>query len=170
VSILDFLPRDWAAYFAQAYAGEERSLAEVSPCNVSLEGFPPLLIEYGDCECLRDQISAFVRKAVAGGVEVEEIVAPGMVHVFPLFYTLTDDDAPPRKAFEHMERFVDRVMGPLTHRPEVYQGVCAVCSLWHCVPDVIVHHPCLVVPGVLCILGFLAFWAYFSYYMVDNRL
>ena len=85
----DFLPRDWAAYFAQAYAGEKSlaevnpnsnptltltlilTLAEVSPCNVSLAGFPPLLIEYGECECLRDQISVFVENARAAGIEAE---------------------------------------------------------------------------------------------------
>lgn len=43
------------------------------------------LIEYGECECLYNQISIFVEKAKSQVESVTANVAEGMVHVYPLF-------------------------------------------------------------------------------------
>lgn len=107
----DFLPRDWAAKFASAYAGGDENLANASPCTQSLAGLPPLLIEVGDSECLHDQVVAFAEKAEEAGVDVELHVSVGMVHVFPLFLVVSEPDSPPRRAFERLSVFVDRVLG-----------------------------------------------------------
>ena len=32
-------------------------LGQASPCNVSLDNFPPMLVLVGECESLRDQAS-----------------------------------------------------------------------------------------------------------------
>jgi acetyl esterase/lipase len=70
-----------AHMFALGYAGG-RSLRDVSPSSVSLEGFPPLHVEVGDNECLHDQIKAFIVRAEAEGVKVDYPPAgnPGMGH------------------------------------------------------------------------------------------
>jgi acetyl esterase/lipase len=105
----DFLPRDLAAKIALGYAGIH-TLAAASPGNVDLTGFPPLLIEVGDCECLHDQVVRFAGRASAFGINVELHVAPGMVHVFPLFAAFAKADAEPVQAFKRFARFTDRVM------------------------------------------------------------
>jgi len=104
----DYLPRDFSAWLALAYAGEH-TLLEASPSNVSLEKFPPLLVLLGDCECLRDQVVAFVQKAKAAEVEVTMHVEPGMVHVYPMFAMFAKEDSAPLRAFEHMRCFVHHV-------------------------------------------------------------
>ena len=53
---------------------------------------PPLIIEVGECECLRDQVVAFIDRAKAAGVDVEDHLAPGMVHVFPLFVAIAAEN------------------------------------------------------------------------------
>eukprot|EP00656_Telonema_subtile_P055616 TRINITY_DN8666_c0_g1_i4.p1 TRINITY_DN8666_c0_g1~~TRINITY_DN8666_c0_g1_i4.p1 ORF type:complete len:244 (-),score=46.44 TRINITY_DN8666_c0_g1_i4:39-770(-) len=108
----DYLPRDFALWLAKEYAGE-RTLEEISPCNVSLEGFPPLMVEVGSVECLHDQVVAFTAKAREAGVDVTEYVEPGMVHVFPLYAAFAKEDQPPNQAFHHIKDFVIKVLGPL---------------------------------------------------------
>jgi monoterpene epsilon-lactone hydrolase len=123
----DFLPRDWAVRFACAYAGE-RSLREVSPASVSLEGLPPLLIEVGECECLRDQVVAFIARAKEAGVDVEDHLAPGMVHVFPLFVAIAADGSPPHQAFDHLAAFLDKTVGKRAVEVEEFPSRCVTCK------------------------------------------
>ncbi len=112
----DFLPRDWAVRFARAYAGSH-TLAEVSPANVPFSGFPPLLIEVGDAECLHDQVVACCARLEADGVDIQLHVSAGMVHVFPLMYTFSKKGAPPRQAFARAKAFVDQVLGRRRAKP-----------------------------------------------------
>lgn len=62
---------------------------------MELSGLPPLLVEVGECECLRDQVQDFVVRAKAAGVDVEDYLAPGMIHVFPLFTVVAQAGSPP---------------------------------------------------------------------------
>jgi len=111
---LDFLPRDWGAMFANSYAGigtdNPHTLAEVSPCRVDPVGLRPLLVEYGDSECLRDQIENWVKTAKEAGVDITATASAGMVHVFPLFYLMATTDAKKSidDCFERIKHFVDR--------------------------------------------------------------
>jgi epsilon-lactone hydrolase len=56
-----------------------------SPLFGDLEGFPPLLIQVGDAECMRDEAVEFARKAKEAGVDVTLQVWPDMFHVFQGF-------------------------------------------------------------------------------------
>eukprot|EP01035_Chromulina_nebulosa_P016892 gene16892-22381_t len=56
-----------------------------SPTNKDFVGFPPLLVEYGECEILHDQIKVFIDKATAAGVNVQSNCYPDMIHVFQVF-------------------------------------------------------------------------------------
>ncbi len=122
----DFLPRDWAVKFAYAYAGEH-TLREASPCNVSLEGLPPLLIEVGSCECLRDQVLAFIQRGKKAGLDIEDYLCEGMVHVFPLFAAIAAEGTPPHLAFDHLSGFLDRTVGAAGPRRERYASRCKGC-------------------------------------------
>lgn len=107
----DYLSLRWVTEFASAYAGS-RDLREVSPGNVALGGFPPLLVECGECEVLRDQIISFVDKARAAGVDVTLRVEEAMVHVFPVLSFAAPRHLPPHTAFDNIAAFLDRVLQP----------------------------------------------------------
>jgi len=113
----DYLPRDWADMFARAYAGD-RDLSQVSPGNVDLVGLPPLLIMVGECECLHDQVVDFAHRADCAHVECELHIAPGMVHVYPLFYSLSHRGSEAEKAFIYIHDFVNKRLGERALSPE----------------------------------------------------
>ena len=85
----DYLPRDLATLFAEAYIGESTPNGSlnpgVSPVFADLEslrGLPPLLIEAGGSEVLLRQIQRLAERVEAAGVDVRLTVARDMVHVF----------------------------------------------------------------------------------------
>ena len=57
----------------------------VSPIFGDATGLPPLLIQVGEIETLRDDAVGFGAVAVAGGVDCTVEVVPEMVHVFQAF-------------------------------------------------------------------------------------
>lgn len=105
----DFLPPDTARFFAECYAGSH-SLEEVSPINIDFKGFPPMLIVWGELECLDNQIEAFVKKVQSNGVDVCFHRAKDMVHVYPLFGSLASADAEPNTCFKgHLLPFLHKL-------------------------------------------------------------
>mmetsp|Transcript_20465 Transcript_20465/g.53242 ORF Transcript_20465/g.53242 Transcript_20465/m.53242 type:complete len:423 (+) Transcript_20465:367-1635(+) len=81
----DYLPRTPTyPYFARIYAGP-KDLDDVSVLNKDLRGFPPILLEVGAREVLRDQSRAFRERLVAAGVPVTYHEEPGMPHSYQLF-------------------------------------------------------------------------------------
>jgi len=125
----DYLPRDFGAMFARMYAGEKNTLAEVSPSNLSTEGFPPLLVEIGTGECLLDQVRKWTNNAKQDGVKIRCFEEEGMVHVFPLLFAAlanpTKDGgavAAPEAAYIHMQEFMDVVLGNDVSRKNEYFG------------------------------------------------
>jgi epsilon-lactone hydrolase len=57
----------------------------VSPVFADLRGLPPLLVQVGAAELLRDQVATFVERACAAGVDVRATVEPDMVHDWQTF-------------------------------------------------------------------------------------
>ena len=66
-----------------------------------IECIPPLLLQVGEHEMLRDDSVRLAAKAEAAGVEVKLEVWPGMVHVFQI-RELPES----REAIEHMAHFM----------------------------------------------------------------
>ncbi|MCC8935477.1 alpha/beta hydrolase fold domain-containing protein, partial [Bradyrhizobium sp. Arg68] len=56
-----------------------------SPLHADLAGLPPLFIQAGDRETVRDDATALAAKAKAAGVDVVLEVWDGMIHVFQMF-------------------------------------------------------------------------------------
>jgi monoterpene epsilon-lactone hydrolase len=77
--------------------------AAASPLNHDLAGFPPLLIQVGDHEVIRDDAIALAEKATAAGVDVSLEVWPYMIHLWHTFAYLPDA----RRALERVGRFVE---------------------------------------------------------------
>lgn len=92
--------------FARMYLGEadpRNPLA--SPVFGDYTGIPPLLIQVGQHEMLRDDSVRVAAKARADGADVTLEVWPGMVHVFQV-RELPES----REAVEHMARFMASCM------------------------------------------------------------
>jgi acetyl esterase/lipase len=77
---------DWCspAYLgvcARAYLGEATPPEAVMAAHAaSLAGLPPLLIQVGELECLRAEVSRFVGRAEEAGTTATLELEPGMVH------------------------------------------------------------------------------------------
>lgn len=72
---------------AKSYLGEggDASNPLASPLYADLSGLPPLLIQAGDRETVRDDATMLAAKAKAAGVAAELQVFDGMIHVFQMF-------------------------------------------------------------------------------------
>ena len=72
---------------ARNYLGEGGDVSNplVSPLYADLRGLPPLLIQAGDRETVRDDATILAEKAKAAGVKAELQVWDGMIHVFQMF-------------------------------------------------------------------------------------
>lgn len=73
-----------------------------SPLFGDMKGLPPLLIQCGDAECLRDEVTLLAHKASLAGVAVRHELYEDCVHVFQAFLFL---DAS-RKALQSVRHFV----------------------------------------------------------------
>jgi monoterpene epsilon-lactone hydrolase len=93
--------------FVDLYLGEadpRNPLA--SPVFGDYTGIPPLLIQVGEYEVIRDDSVRVAAKARADGVEVKLEVWPGMVHVFQI-RELPES----REAIEHLAGFMRLCLG-----------------------------------------------------------
>lgn len=62
-----------------------------SPLFGNLEGLPPIMIQVGNNETLRDDSIMFAKKAKEAGVKVEIKVWEGMFYCFPLLAPMFQD-------------------------------------------------------------------------------
>ena len=89
-SAYDFVKYDLAKFFAHEYINPTiTNLQDVSPLYLEddiLSKFPPTLIEYGDYETLRDQITQFAIGLKKSGTNVIYNPRYEMTHNYPLFY------------------------------------------------------------------------------------
>lgn len=74
-------------YYKALYLPPDPDLRDprVSPLYGDPAGLPPLLLQVGDVEVLRDDSTGFAERARAAGVDVTLEVWPGMPHVFQGF-------------------------------------------------------------------------------------
>lgn len=72
---------------ARTYLGKDGDVSDplASPLYADLTGLPPLLVQVGDRETVRDDSTELAVKAKAAGVDVELQVWDGMIHVFQMF-------------------------------------------------------------------------------------
>lgn len=78
-----------------------------SPVFGDYRGIPPLLIQAGEHEMLRDDSVRVAKKARADGIKVQLEVWPGMFHVFQSHEPLLPEA---REAIAHMAEFMDKVL------------------------------------------------------------
>ncbi|MDE2457563.1 MAG: alpha/beta hydrolase fold domain-containing protein, partial [Burkholderiales bacterium] len=79
------------AHLVQAYlAGADPAQPQASPLLGEMQGLPPLLLQVGDGEVLRDDSLRLAQKARAAGVRVELRVLPGVTHGWQLLRRLPE--------------------------------------------------------------------------------
>lgn len=82
--------RDRLRTFAAHYAGDlDRRDPRVSPLFGDLSDLPPLLVDVGGAELIRDDGERLAARARDAGTDVTLHVEPGEVHVYPMFADLT---------------------------------------------------------------------------------
>jgi phosphinothricin tripeptide acetyl hydrolase len=80
------LTRDVLLEMADAYlAGADPTTPLASPARADLTGLPPLLIQAGSDEVLRDDAALLAYTAHACGVTVDLAIWPDMIHVWQMF-------------------------------------------------------------------------------------
>ncbi|RKO89496.1 Alpha/Beta hydrolase protein, partial [Blyttiomyces helicus] len=107
MSIAYLPPRVDSEGWEVSQRGEEVSVHHplVSPINADLDGFPPLLIIYGDSEAMRDDIERFTKKAKRS-VKTAVIVGPGMPHDYPLIGPWLSEEV--ERAWREITAFICR--------------------------------------------------------------
>ena len=102
---------DWgeAEYFpklATLYVGREDTKdPRASPVHADLAGLPPLLVQVGSAELLRDQVRAFAERAKAAGVDVRLELWPDMIHAWHLWASIFEAS---RRAIDQVAEFARR--------------------------------------------------------------
>lgn len=66
---------------------DPRATPYASPLWGDLDGLPPVLVMTGDAEAMHDEAVAIHDKMVASGTDATLAVYPGMLHVWPLFWS-----------------------------------------------------------------------------------
>jgi len=83
---LDYISPTLLSTYARHYAGgHDPADPAISPVHADLSGLPPVLVQLGGSETMRDQGERFAARAQAAGSPVELDVADGMVHVYAAF-------------------------------------------------------------------------------------
>ena len=102
----DYLPVGVIPAVANMYidAGASRTFCGI---NLKLQNLPPLFVEYGDSEVLRDQIKIFIDRAISQNVDVQHKEYPDMVHVFQLFSFAGMKSC--RDSYDHLRSFLNRL-------------------------------------------------------------
>lgn len=111
---IDFLPPAAVVFVAQQYINPPTDI--YSPTFQSLNNLPPILIEVGGGEILRDQILIFAEKLKKSNCFVKVNLYPEMVHVFQLFSMLKMEA--PKQSFENMRQFVETISN-LPHSEQI---------------------------------------------------
>jgi len=75
----------------------------VSPLFGDLGELPPILLQVGDAECMRNDSVEFCRKAKASGVDVQLEVWPEMIHAWQIFAPFLPEGV---KAIERIGGFI----------------------------------------------------------------
>ncbi|WP_050627696.1 alpha/beta hydrolase [Bradyrhizobium viridifuturi] len=89
---------------AKNYLGKDGDVSDplASPLYADLAGLPPLLVQVGDRETVRDDSVELAARAKAAGVDVELQVWDGMIHVFQMFPEI----AQAREAIASLAKFL----------------------------------------------------------------
>ncbi|MGH2637731.1 MAG: alpha/beta hydrolase [Rhabdochlamydiaceae bacterium] len=97
---IDFAARNY-------YRGQDPTNPLISPLYGNLSGLPPLLIQVGSSEMLRDEAVAIAEKAKESGVSVSLEEWPEMIHCWHFFASKIPEG---REAIDHIGKFLRKTL------------------------------------------------------------
>ena len=86
--------------------GQDLRTPLASPIHADLSGLPPLLVQVGDAEVLRDDATRLVERARAAGVDATCEVADECIHVWHVFAGVPESEAAVRRLGEFVKGHV----------------------------------------------------------------
>jgi monoterpene epsilon-lactone hydrolase len=99
---------DWRRSAEHYLSGAAATDPLASPLYADLAGLPPIHIEAGSTERLRDEIAAFAAKASNAGIDVTCHLTPGGLHCFPMHLPAAPES---RVAFERITAWANGRLG-----------------------------------------------------------
>ncbi len=90
------------------YLNHDPATPYISPVYGVYNRFPPMLMQVGELEMLRDDTVSVAKKARAAGVKVKEHIYPGMFHVFQLGLNRYPES---KEAWEEIRHFIHIITG-----------------------------------------------------------
>ena len=90
------------------YLNHDPATPYISPVYGVYNRFPPMLMQVGELEMLRDDTISVANKAKAAGVKVKEHTYPGMFHVFQLGLNMYPES---KEAWEEIRHFIHIITG-----------------------------------------------------------
>lgn len=97
--------------------GRDPRLPTASPLHADLRGFPPLLVQVGECEVMFSEAAELAERARAAGVDVTFEEWPRMVHVWHLYYPILGAG---RAAIAGIGEFIHAKTPSRTERPHAW--------------------------------------------------
>ncbi len=97
------------SYARHYLAGHDATHPHISPVFADLSGLPPVLVQVGEVETMRDQGERYAARAQAAGSPVQLDVVEGMVHVCAAFAIVSPHG---RAAIERLGAFIRTGAGP----------------------------------------------------------
>ena len=74
--------KDSVVFQNEYYCNDNPENPYISPVFGEYDGFPPMLMQVGECEMLLSDTITVSEKAKAAGVDVAMHIYPGMFHIF----------------------------------------------------------------------------------------
>jgi epsilon-lactone hydrolase len=90
------------------YGDHEPTEPWISPLYGDLHGLPPLYINVGDYETMRDDSTRFAAKAKEAGVDTTLVVGPKMIHCYPLMAPMFPEAT---QALDEVCNFIKKHLG-----------------------------------------------------------
>ncbi len=98
--------KDSVVFQNEYYRNDSPENPYISPVFGEFEGFPPMLMQVGECEMLLSDTITVAEKAKAVGVEVTMHIYPGMFHIFQKGMSMYPES---KMAWEEIHGFLDEM-------------------------------------------------------------
>jgi len=98
--------KDSVVFQNEYYRNDSPENPHISPVFGEFKGFPPMLMQVGECEMLLSDTITVAQKAKAAGVEVIMHIYPGMFHIFQKGMSMYPES---KMAWDEIQGFLDEM-------------------------------------------------------------
>ncbi len=98
--------KDSVVFQNEYYCNDNPENPYISPVFGEYDGFPPMLMQVGECEMLLSDTVTVAEKAMAAGVKVNMHIYPGMFHIFQKGMSMYPES---KMAWDEIQGFLDEM-------------------------------------------------------------